>query len=99
MVAGNQLYRQSKGIDGRAKVPIGAATFVLSQIAGQIDKIGPPTALTIVLDDGCQRFPGSASAKRGFSIGEQVRIRELQNPNELLLLAYSATLPNTEFTS
>jgi len=83
VIAGHAVNRQLQGGEQLAKMFVGADAIVLNQVARNDNKVGAPVIIAIVIEHGTQRRIGHGAAQISRDIGEQVRVRKVQNPQRM----------------
>ena len=81
VIARHTMHGQVECAGKRLEALIGAGGIVLDQIACRGDEVSRPVAGTIMLNDVRQRSEGDRAPKAAGFVGEQMRVRQMQDPD------------------
>lgn len=82
VVARDAVHGQVKLCEQGPKVIVSFPTIVLDQIAGNGNDVSQPVAITIMFEHGGQRRVRHDTAKAAVFIGKQMRVCQVQNPEQ-----------------
>ena len=84
MVAGYAVHAQPQRQQEIPEAAIGRFRIVLNEVAGDQHAVRAPVGRHIVIEGALQRVRRRDAAQLAVEVGEQVRIRQLQDPYRVI---------------
>ena len=82
VIARHTVDRNTKLAEHGPKVLVGARAVILNQVAGYDGDIRLPVTVSIMREYRGQRAKCHSAAQAAVSCGEEMRVREVQNPKQ-----------------
>jgi hypothetical protein len=84
MVARNAVHAQLQRLQKIAETCVGLFRVVVNQIARHEHAVGAPVGSRVVIQDPLQRVGRRDAAQLTVEVGEQVRVRQVQDPYRVI---------------
>lgn len=83
VISWHAVDRQPEATEQGLAVPIGGRCIVLDNVTSERNEIGIPAGLVIMIQNSAKRGESNGAAQGLVPVGEQVRVRQVQDPDSV----------------